>query len=555
MGKTLDTELVGLTWAQLLPAPDILRGTLTDVTDLAASIAKVGVLQPLRVHPHPTAKGKWEIIAGHRRHAAVGRLIEQGVWRKTDVIPCVLDPAVDDQARLQAMLIENLQRVDLDPIEEGRGYQRLHDEFGHSVRAIADLVGRSKTVVGARTSLLKLPDSIQRKVSTGELALELAGMMTRLPADRADRLANLPHLTDDEIRRDVLLWEQHEFKRKATEAANAAGLPVSDQPEWQLHSKHNRVHRQITPAQLDKVILPDETDGWCVTIDVHNRWLTVWAPDPDRTTSAPTVNVGVPDFDTDPYKRVEVDVLAWNGHLRETAARLRHTYNEAHDAKMGEVARMLAGDKALIAASAISFIVQWAVEGDGVSEVHGLRWEDLTWAKQIGFRPTEGDDVDEFEELEAWLTDTANQYALAALMLASENDFTTPVTAKAAEIIDQELGPRPDPADLVDVPACHRDALAFYESLPDNNSSKAEGIATFSRLIVEDPDNADPHLDPDDEDDDGDGEGRPCACGNPTADGEHFDDECVLDHDDDLVALRDEADGLADDDDDLVEVG
>ncbi|MCB1899603.1 MAG: hypothetical protein KDH16_09945, partial [Rhodocyclaceae bacterium] len=46
----------------------------------------------------------------------------------------------------------------------------------------------------------------------------------------------------------------------------------------------------------------------------------------------PTVNVGVPDFDTDPYKRVEVDVLAWNGHLRETAARLRHTYNEAHDA-------------------------------------------------------------------------------------------------------------------------------------------------------------------------------------------------------------------------------
>lgn len=212
----------------------------------------------------------------------------------------------------------------------------------------------------------------------------------------------------------------------------------------------------------------------------------------------PTVNVGVPDFDTDPYKRVEVDVLAWNGHLRETAARLRHTYNEAHDAKMGEVARMLAGDKALIAASAISFIVQWAVEGDG------LRWEDLTWAKQIGFRPTEGDDVDEFEELEAWLTDTANQYALAALMLASENDFTTPVTAKAAEIIDQELGPRPDPADLVDVPACHRDALAFYESLPDNNSSKAEGIATFSRLIVEDPDNADPHLDPDDEDDDGD---------------------------------------------------
>lgn len=542
MGKTLDTELVGLTHAQLLPAPDNLRGTLTDVTDLADSIAQAGVLQPLRVHPHPTAKNKWEIIAGHRRHAAVGRLIEQGRWRKTDVIPCVVDATVDDQARLQAMLIENLQRVDLDPIEEARGYDRLHSEFGHSVRAIAELVGRSKSVVAARTALLKLPDSIQQRVSAGTLAQELAGMMTRLPADRAESLATRgAHLTEHHIRIAVGDWERDEFTAKARTVIGQVGLPESPKPDWQLHNTYQQVHFGLSPAQLGKVILPDDTEGWVVTIDAYRKTITVWAPDLDRTATRDRDrdrgNIGMPPFDTNPVERLEADVRAWNGHLHETHRAADRAYKAARDAKLPEIARQLAGDKALVAASAIHWLCSFAIQD---TDLH----------YRVGFEWDEDSGLDEGDVLDDWLTDTANQYAVAALYMAEDVYISGPVSTKADELLTRDLGTPPETPGTTAVPASHQAALAFYESLPDSNSSKAEGIATFTRLATEDPDNTTfttPTTTTGDGQDGGEDEdgSRPCACGNPTADGEHYDDACVLDHDDDLVAIRDEADLVA----------
>lgn len=126
-----------------------------ELADLEASIRANGLLQPVTVRPAPGGDG-YELIAGERRFRAAGRL----GWTE---IPAIVRP-MDDRASLTLALVENLQRADLDPIEEAEGYQRLIEEYALSQQEVAEVVGKDRSTVANALRLRGLPASVRAMV-------------------------------------------------------------------------------------------------------------------------------------------------------------------------------------------------------------------------------------------------------------------------------------------------------------------------------------------------------------------------------------------------------
>jgi ParB family chromosome partitioning protein len=133
--------------------------TEAELTELEASIRANGLLQPITVRAQPG--GGWELVAGERRLRAVGRL----GWTE---IPAVVHD-FDDRAMLTLALVENLQRSDLNPLEEAEGYQRLIDEFGLTQQQVADAVGKDRTTITNLLRVLTLPAAIRAMVERGHI--------------------------------------------------------------------------------------------------------------------------------------------------------------------------------------------------------------------------------------------------------------------------------------------------------------------------------------------------------------------------------------------------
>jgi ParB family transcriptional regulator, chromosome partitioning protein len=145
---------------RISPSPFQPRRSFDDVKlqELAMSIRNQGIIQPLVVRP----KGeRFELIAGERRWRAA---MKAGLHR----VPVVVREASDHDA-LQLALIENLQREDLNPIEEATGYRRLQDEFTWSQEEVAEKVGKSRPTVANALRLLSLPAEVQQEVAAGNL--------------------------------------------------------------------------------------------------------------------------------------------------------------------------------------------------------------------------------------------------------------------------------------------------------------------------------------------------------------------------------------------------
>jgi ParB family chromosome partitioning protein len=149
--------------------------------ELASSIRTSGLLQPIVVRPR---RGAYELIAGERRWRAAQKL----GWLR---VPAVVRD-VDDQSLLTLALIENLQRDDLSPIDEARGYQRLISDFALPQAEVARLVGRDRSTVTNSLRLLQLPEAVQalvqnRTLSEGHaralLPLSDAGEMARIAGE------------------------------------------------------------------------------------------------------------------------------------------------------------------------------------------------------------------------------------------------------------------------------------------------------------------------------------------------------------------------------------
>jgi len=155
------------------------RRTFTDaeLAELEASLRANGLLQPITVRPK--GQGKWELVAGERRLRAATKL----GW--TEIPALVRD--FDDRAMLTLALVENLQRSDLNALEEAEGYQRLIDEFGLTQQQVAEAVGKDRTTITNLIRMLALPPSIRTMLEQGLLTTGHARALLAVRDPRAQQ--------------------------------------------------------------------------------------------------------------------------------------------------------------------------------------------------------------------------------------------------------------------------------------------------------------------------------------------------------------------------------
>jgi ParB family transcriptional regulator, chromosome partitioning protein len=144
-----------------------------EIDELAASIKERGIIQPIVVRPAPGTPDAFEIIAGERRWRAAQRAEQHEV-------PIVVVEVSDGEA-LELAIIENVQRADLNPLEEAAGYQTLVDQYGHSHDEIAKIVGKSRSYVANAVRLLKLSDTVKAYIHAGKLTAGHARMLVGQP--------------------------------------------------------------------------------------------------------------------------------------------------------------------------------------------------------------------------------------------------------------------------------------------------------------------------------------------------------------------------------------
>jgi len=177
------SELPRIPVADIAPNRFQPRRTFTEpeLAELEASIGSSGLLQPIVVRAR--GDGKWELVAGERRLRAVSRL----GW--TDIPAIVRD--FDDRAMLTLALVENLQRADLNPLEEAEGYQRLIDEFGLTQQQVADAVGKDRTTITNLLRVLTLQPAVRQLVERGHISAGHARALLPIKDDRRQlELAN-----------------------------------------------------------------------------------------------------------------------------------------------------------------------------------------------------------------------------------------------------------------------------------------------------------------------------------------------------------------------------
>ena len=145
----------------------------TALAELAESICKNGIMQPIIVRPSGKHAGKYEIVAGERRwRAAQMAQLEQ--------IPVIIRDIPDKQA-LELALVENIQRQDLSPLEEANGYQRLIEEFEYTQEELASTIGKSRSHIANLLRLLSLPEEIKAMLDSGDLTMGHARTLVGVP--------------------------------------------------------------------------------------------------------------------------------------------------------------------------------------------------------------------------------------------------------------------------------------------------------------------------------------------------------------------------------------
>ncbi|MDF0601276.1 ParB/RepB/Spo0J family partition protein [Psychromarinibacter sp. C21-152] len=146
---------------QIRPNPNQPRRQFAEerLSELAQSIEEKGIIQPLILRP--VDDGMYEIVAGERR------------WRAAQMARLHEVPALireyDDTEVLEVAIIENIQRADLNPVEEATGYRQLMDRFGHTQEKIADALGKSRSHIANSLRLLSLPEEVQEMLGEGKL--------------------------------------------------------------------------------------------------------------------------------------------------------------------------------------------------------------------------------------------------------------------------------------------------------------------------------------------------------------------------------------------------
>jgi ParB family chromosome partitioning protein len=189
------------------PSPTQPRTRFDDarLEELAASIRTQGIIQPLIVRVR--AGGGYELIAGERRWRAAQRA---GLHE----VPAVIRDVAPTQA-FEMALVENLQREDLNPLEEAAGYERLAAEFGYTQEQLADRVGKDRSTVANALRLLRLPDAVRGLLAEGRLSMGHARALLGL-----DSAAAMERLARRSIAQDLSVRKVEELVRRERDGAS-----------------------------------------------------------------------------------------------------------------------------------------------------------------------------------------------------------------------------------------------------------------------------------------------------------------------------------------------
>jgi ParB family chromosome partitioning protein len=218
------------------------------LAELADSIEKHGVMQPIVVRL--VAPNAYEIIAGERRWRAA-------TLAKLAKVPVIIREVNDTQA-LELALIENIQRADLNPLEEAAGYQRLMDEFGYTQERLAPVIGKSRSHVANLLRLQKLPESIKQRIDSGELTMGHA---------RAILMAKNPEELAQQIIEIGLSVREAEARAKG-EAANAKSEEKQSTPRSGATKSRSSATKSEDVIQLENMLA--DSLGLRVSIDTRS---------------------------------------------------------------------------------------------------------------------------------------------------------------------------------------------------------------------------------------------------------------------------------------------
>jgi ParB family chromosome partitioning protein len=232
----------------------------SDLADLAASLKANGLLQPILVRPvagpsPPSSPGSrrattYELIAGERRLRAATQL----GWSE---IPATVR-VIDDRAALTLALVENLQRADLNPIEEAEGYAQLARDFALTQQQIADVVGKNRSTVANTIRLLELPDSVRALLRDGQLTSGHARALLGLPGEREILAATQRIIAKNLTVRDAerlssgksKTQSRHKKNSKATKWHNSTTRQIEDRLRKQLQTDVHLVLKSRDRGEL-----------------------------------------------------------------------------------------------------------------------------------------------------------------------------------------------------------------------------------------------------------------------------------------------------------------
>ena len=219
-----------------------------DLEALAASIAEHGVLQPILVTE--TLEG-YQLVAGERRVRA-SRLA--GLTR----IPAVVRQ-LEDQHQLELALVENIQRTDLNPLDEAQAYRKLIDEFGYSQEQVARKVGRARSTVANTVRLLELDPVVQEAVADGRLSEGHARALVGLDPDQQVALLEIT------VARQLSVRQVEELARRVREPA-----PIAQEARPRQDPDAERVEEDLRRALGTKVSLARTRRGGRIVIEFYS---------------------------------------------------------------------------------------------------------------------------------------------------------------------------------------------------------------------------------------------------------------------------------------------
>ena len=192
----------------------------TNLEDLTNSIKERGIIQPIIVRKSNKENSKFEIIAGERRWLAAQRA---GVHD----VPVVITEA-DDLKSLEFAIVENVQRHDLNPLEEAQGYKRLIDEFSYDQEKVSKFIGKSRSYITNSLRILTLPNDVIKFIETKKLSSGHAKILVGL--DNASFVANKiveNKLSVRQAENFVQLFKKKKQKSKVTKDTNILALELS----------------------------------------------------------------------------------------------------------------------------------------------------------------------------------------------------------------------------------------------------------------------------------------------------------------------------------------